>query len=239
MRGASCVVMPGVVRKRGRSNGNGRVAKRFRTGYRQSVTPYTSSVQNVTLAPDRMRLKLKYAQTGIVFTAVDYDTHIFSMNGCFDPDITGVGHQPMGFDQWGALFTQYRVYASMIRILCANDATAQNTSYILGTYPSNSGTTVATLEAALEQPRMKKALVTPGRGEPGIVSNYVRTVDLAGGTLGAENQYRGTLSANPTIQFRWHIFGGTLDVTTNIDVTFVVEIEYYVEFSQRTIPGQS
>jgi len=41
---------------------------------------------------------------GIVGTVAEW-----GLNCAFDPDLTGVGHQPMGFDQMSALWKSYRV----------------------------------------------------------------------------------------------------------------------------------
>lgn len=49
---------------------------------------------------------------GVLGTAV----HIFSANGVFDPDITGVGHQPRGFDELMALYDHAVVIGAKITV---------------------------------------------------------------------------------------------------------------------------
>lgn len=43
-------------------------------------------------------------------------TYVFSANGLFDPNITGIGHQPRGFDQIKVLFDHYYVTKSTIKV---------------------------------------------------------------------------------------------------------------------------
>jgi len=43
-------------------------------------------------------------------------THVFTANGMFDPDNTGVGHQPRGFDQLMVLYDHYVVIATKITV---------------------------------------------------------------------------------------------------------------------------
>jgi len=44
--------------------------------------------------------------------------HAFSCNSMFDPDNTGVGHQPMGFDEMAAIYGHYSVVGSKITVRC-------------------------------------------------------------------------------------------------------------------------
>jgi len=42
--------------------------------------------------------------------------YVFSATGMYDPDITGTGHQPLGFDQWlGLFYNHYTVERAHIR----------------------------------------------------------------------------------------------------------------------------
>lgn len=48
--------------------------------------------------------------------------YIFRANSVFDPDLTGTGHQPMGFDQWVTLYNHYVVVGAKITIQCITDS---------------------------------------------------------------------------------------------------------------------
>jgi hypothetical protein len=48
--------------------------------------------------------------------------YVISANGAFDPNITGTGHQPMGFDQMMLFYEQATVVASSIRVLFSSSA---------------------------------------------------------------------------------------------------------------------
>lgn len=67
--------------------------------------------------PARTSRKLRYSTNfSLSSTAGAVVSQVFSANGMFDPDITGTGHQPMGFDQMMLSYNHYTVTGS--RILC-------------------------------------------------------------------------------------------------------------------------
>lgn len=65
----------------------------------------------------QQRVKFRYeAQVGINPGAGTTAVHIFSCNGLFDPDITGTGHQPRGFDELMALYDHAVVIGAKITV---------------------------------------------------------------------------------------------------------------------------
>ncbi len=61
---------------------------------------------------------MKYYEHGVSVTAAvgQAGTYFFSANGAYDPNVTGVGHQPMGFDQMMLMYEQYCVIKSRISV---------------------------------------------------------------------------------------------------------------------------
>lgn len=55
----------------------------------------------------------KLSRTG---TAGAITNYLFSANGCYDPNITSTGHQPMGFDTMMTYYEQFTVMASKITV---------------------------------------------------------------------------------------------------------------------------
>jgi hypothetical protein len=49
-------------------------------------------------------------------------SRFFIANGMFDPDISGTGHQPMGFDQMMAVYTTYHVIRATITVTALPEA---------------------------------------------------------------------------------------------------------------------
>lgn len=50
-------------------------------------------------------------------------THVFRANSLFDPDFTGLGHQPLGFDQWSVFYDEYCVLGAKINVMPVNTQT--------------------------------------------------------------------------------------------------------------------
>jgi len=70
---------------------------------------------------------LRYnTQIAVTTTAGSLGYHVFSANSIHDPDTTGIGHQPMGHDQWKELYNHYTVVGS--RISCNVLASTPSTS---------------------------------------------------------------------------------------------------------------
>ncbi len=100
------MALPRIRRRRGRGRG------RMRGGRRRRVM----APPRISLLGNSKAVRLKYHASFVLQTndIGDVSTHVFSASGMFDPDITGIGHQPRGFDQLMSLYSFYTVQRSKL-----------------------------------------------------------------------------------------------------------------------------
>lgn len=97
------------------SNGN-RGAKAPTAGGRR---PATDMLKLIPIFPQSKLVKgmLYYeASISLAGTSGAASTYTFSCNDAFDPNHTGSGHQPMGFDQMMSVYDQFTVVGSSITV---------------------------------------------------------------------------------------------------------------------------
>lgn len=178
--------------------------------------------------------KLKYAQVMSVSSASGIiGEQRFSANNIYDPDVTGTGHQPMGHDQWAALFNHYVVLGSKITVnFCDSDSTTTPTH--VGLYLSDGKTLSYT--AGYEYIEARKGafrLIVPNEGKRHRLVNKFSAKKFFNVKDVKDNLSRlgAATGASPTEQSFYHIWVQTLDSSTNT-IRCVVEIEYIVLYSE-------
>jgi hypothetical protein len=202
-----------------------------------SVTP-RNVVALGALFPDKVLQWMPYGEMIQRSPAAVTDYYTFRLNSTFDPDLTGVGHQPLGRDQMVVFYNRYRVHSVRVTVdfsALVSTAFCPVLEYI---YFSNNGTNLANITDALEQP----FCVTKFVGDPsfGYSSRISQKIDLwklwgkpkaqylADDTTGATN---GT---NPIEVMTCDIGLGTSDRITNITSwRFAIRIDYLVEWYDR------
>lgn len=99
--------------------------------------------RNQSCIPDQMFTKLTYSDLySVTVGTTSFAYHDWIANSCFDPDNTGIGHQPMGFDQFTNLYQAYRVYGLKYVIEFFPDTSTDYTLLFLRTMPdTNIGST--------------------------------------------------------------------------------------------------
>lgn len=82
--------------------------------------PRTEALRRCPLFPASVRKRGQlYYEAGLGLTAPTSGnavTYFFTANGMFDPNITGTGHQPIGFDQMMLMYEQCTVIKSSIQV---------------------------------------------------------------------------------------------------------------------------
>lgn len=126
-------------------------------------------------------------------------TQQFRLTSIFDPDLTGVGGQPLGRDQYAALFEKYCVFEATYKVCCkgtsANDV-------IVAVGVSDVDTTSTAIEEYIEQGQYDWKVLTVTGGDADAIYFY-GTYDIAqahGVTrkeLLADDLYRATMGTNP------------------------------------------
>jgi len=180
-----------------------------------------------------------------VGTAVGY---IFSANGCYDPNVSGTGHQPKGFDQWMTFYDHYHVKRSVMTVhFTSNAVTGSQQSAVVGISLRDSPTTVTgtDLTSLVEDGVIGNHKFAPmGTVYPAasvdVTNSYSPNTFFGTKDLLDVSQLRGDSSNNPTDQAYYHVWyapmSGGLDLAASIAL---VIIDYTVILTEPRPIGQS
>lgn len=197
-----------------------------------------TTVRAASLAPDLLRVKLRYGDT-LAFVTSGVNGYTFRLNSLFDPDYSTTGHQPLGFDQYAAFYGRYRVNACKIFInAVSNDTTGPVNVYW---HVTNASPSTPTQSALLEQPYVKYCQLSESTGGKTncFIKSYVNINKVMGYKKGNnDDNTEAVVTADPL-----NVVYGTIWVATpggaapNLNVT--VRLVFYCEFMDRKVLAQS
>lgn len=193
---------------------------------------------NTPLFPPRFKKKLFYCENGIGSTSSAglCTTYFFSANGMFDPNVTGTGHQPMGFDQMMLMYEQYSVTSAKISVTFVN-ASASNILDSVGLYLSPDTTNITVISRLLENGNIVWTTLMPVfligsvktlSLEVDIATYFGKNLNKRAITL--DSDLYGTAAANPNEQCYFGLLSFDPTGTNVVTTDFVVEIEYEAIF---------
>jgi len=184
----------------------------------------------------RLRTTLVYAETIInnTLTVRDYK---YNLNGLFDPNNSGTGHQPKGYDQLSALYQRYRVYQTRWTCNLSPYQTFYPTQLVC--VPTNSVTGFTAAADAYEATWAKSLWITTLPDTMGGVVNLSMLNGKTPVAYASDDSTQALVSANPTEQLILHIMTQTLDGSTPLGVFFTIKLEFDVEFSDPVQLAQS
>jgi len=156
--------------------------------------------------------------------------HVFNLNSLFDPDSTGAGHQPKGFDQLTALYARYRVYETKYKVTYfINLSTDQNVTFVVA--PTNNSAAIGNLTSPREIFQSKAAVST--FATPKTVTGLVNLPLLNGKSpmsYAADDTTAGTVSASPAEVLVLHCVSGIQATGVAQNVNLFIELEFLSEF---------
>jgi len=83
--------------------------------------------------PERLGITLKYSETTSFSASPAPAAQTYRMNSLFDPNLTGVGHQPSYFDNLAAIYGRYIVLGYSVKAEINNHTTTAGL-YVVGCY---------------------------------------------------------------------------------------------------------
>lgn len=157
--------------------------------------------------------------------------HSFSANGMYDPDITGVGHQPMGFDQLvGITHVNYVVIGSRIKctFMSQSDNAGIGTAYV-GVLRSKFSTPISTsINDVMESKQTRVYTMTSAdANQKKIVSSKMNVGKFLGTKVMQEDDTAGSVGANPAEQAYYVVFAASNNLGTDpASIQVLIELEY-------------
>lgn len=179
--------------------------------------------RSISPIPQRFITKLKYSTD---LSTSSTGLWRLNLNSLFDPDRSGIGHQPYGYDTLSAIYNRYRVISCGWRITCPSSVSVVQ----LGALPSNEDVTIVSMDYMRENPRAKYFCQNPG-GQALVLSGKSYIPSLVGRTTAqymADDQYQAQVNASPNSLAVLNLFtatatGGPLAAPLNIMLEYTVE----------------
>jgi len=197
----------------------------------------TSMVINtMPIFPTRTMKRLRYSDNFFLTSASGaVASYVFSANGLYDPNITGTGHQPMGFDQMMQFYNHYCVTWARATIVAVNQSTGFPCQLVIRQDSTN--TPITSIDRILEAGGSAYTHLdlygsTNSQKELSLIVNVPKLQGVTLDNALADATLRGDASANPTEQTYFHIqifnsFGSTISA-----VNFDIIIEYISYFAE-------
>jgi hypothetical protein len=162
----------------------------------------------------------------------------YGFNDCYDPDITGVGSQPLGFDQWSAIYARYMVIASKIEAMVTSRSVSNRFSACV--VPSPSTGSNPTLYGPASEMRYAKICTTTGGGPSPVLRSDLSTSAVIGCpqfAVESDDGFSGTSSTSPAKRMVWTVIGETSG--SSDAVSLMIRIKYKVRFWGPVLQGAS
>lgn len=199
----------------------------------------TKSTSMLVTAPtataDTLMVALSYADVVGIASTTSPGVHVFRGNSLFDPDLTGTGHQPLGFDQWSAFYQSYMVYGLGYKVTFIGDP--DNVCQVSCLYKNNSDA-ITSFNTIRERVYTNTALtgLRGARDNIKVLTGYIATKKVFGlkGVLDAQDaNYSAGVTGSPTAPWYLHLYSQAEDRSTSVSVRAELQLTFYCKFFKR------
>lgn len=214
-------------RYRSRSRRPRRMSLKKRTSFKKRSS-YKKTARRSDPFPASKIVTMRYCESITIDPGVGLvATHQFRANGIFDPNASGVGHQPFGHDQWSAIYNHYEVLKSKIVVdfVSNNNSITNQATNVVGIALRDDATTISDIDNVREGKTASTKLVNL-YGKAKLSKYYNKRVMYP---KSGPQDTSASFGSDPNEQAYFHVF--VAPINTSIDGTqmnAVVTIEYVV-----------
>lgn len=212
-----------------------------KTAMRTVVAPVPRSLP--VLMSNNFQANLRYTTTVTLSPSTGtVAKHNFVANGLFDPDHTGVGHQPRGFDQLMALYKHYTVTKCVMKVWAGASGFTTGSNYTpfqLTIAEDNRALTITDPEDFQEKSR----LVTRLQNVQNTPSHPLKYTCYPQRRLGNNNpgndSDKGDVTSNPEDKIFLRLGAFFLESAASGDIQCQVQLDFTTIFSEIHQPTKS
>lgn len=165
---------------------------------------------------------------------------VFRANDLFDPDYSGTGHQPMGFDQMMTWYNHFTVLRSKLVVIAKNLGTNSPTVClrvdgdfapitVIDRIVEVGGCVIESLEATKQYGANKSLSIT---------ADIMKLQNVRRSAISSDPSLQGSAAASPVECTYFHVYAWDVQaVTTNVQ--FEATLEYEAVFSEPRVITQS
>lgn len=197
--------------------------------------------------PPTYSCKMRYCET---FTSTTGVAGVFpvpqamSLNSLYDPDITGFGHQPYGYDQMTALYRRYLVSGVKVDITFT-DPSADGMVCGVMVQSSGAGGSLSGIQPAIikEQPLSWICPINNTGSQVRHFRQYLPLPKIEGlkrvQWIANQDQYGALVTASPTLQPTIQFAAASDAGSAGATLKCRIELTYYVRFYDRILQAYS
>lgn len=163
---------------------------------------------------------------------------IYRLNSLFDPNYSGAGHQPIGFDQIMPMYDHYTVIGARVKITASNlDRDPQRVILQI-----KDGVTTSTNIAEMMENGRTRSLMLSGSDAGGSTKNITVNYSAKGffgrNPMDSDKQ-QGNISSSPLEGAFLHITVAPIEADNSGKVIFTITIEYIAILTEPKQLSQS
>jgi len=210
------------------------VYNRAPTGKGMKRKPATNNLLHTPLLPLKRYGKLPYYESNTYSSGIaTAGGYVFSANGLYDPNITGLGHQPMGFDQMMLFYEHYTV--TSCKITCNFIIPDPSFKHcVVGMLIAPDATLETNIGRLNENGMLVKKIMSPSTQSTHCSLSMTLNLSKINGKkdVKSEDDFRGDVAANPVEQTYIHLYAYDPQLTNAVTVLFDCVLEYSGVFTE-------